>query len=94
MAHDPADVVFRCAPDVESSVVAGELCLFEPRLAQLYILNDTAGAVWQLAGAGAAFDSIVADLVERFDIEPAVVRDEVRATLEQLERSELLVRRI
>jgi Coenzyme PQQ synthesis protein D (PqqD) len=91
--HDPADVVFRFAPDVESSVVAGEVCLFEPQLSQLYILNDTAGAVWQLAGAGAGFETTVTHLVERFDIEPAVVREDVRATLAQLARSRLLVRR-
>jgi hypothetical protein len=90
--HD-GDVAFRPAPGIESAVVAGELCLLEPRRSQLVILNDAAAAVWQLAGSGAAFDSIVRQLEERFDIEPALVRAEISATVEQLEQSGLLVRR-
>ena len=72
---DDRDVVFVPAPDVESAVVAGELCLLEPQRSQLYILNDTASVVWQLLGSGTAFDAIVTQLAEQFDVEPAVVRD-------------------
>jgi hypothetical protein len=93
MTNDDGDVAFRSAPDVESAVVAGELCLLEPRLSQLVVLNDTAAAVWQLAGSGATFDTIVAQLQERFDIEPQRVRDEISTTVEQLQRRGLLVRR-
>jgi hypothetical protein len=93
MTNDDGDVAFRPAPGIESAVVAGELCLLEPRRSQLVVLNDTAAAVWQLAGSGAAFDSIVTQLEERFGVDPALVRAEISTTVEQLERRGLLVRR-
>ena len=93
MPPDDRGVVFLPAPDIESAVVAGELCLLEPQRAQLYILNDTASAVWQLLRSGTAFDAIVTQLAEQFDVEPALVQDGVSAALAQLEQSHLLVRR-
>lgn len=71
----------------------GTLVLVDPGRMKVARFNETAAAVVDLLRSGVASeDRLVARLVEDFDVEPEVAREEVRELLTTLE-SELLGRR-
>ena len=58
---------------------------------RIFELNATGGRVWELLAAGEAPESIVAALVDEFEIDEVSLRAELEAFLETLRKNGLVV---
>lgn len=68
-------------PDVCAAELDGEVCLFHPDSAQYLNLNATASAIWNLLEDPTDRDSLVAQLLDRYDVDEAICRGETDAFL-------------
>jgi hypothetical protein len=76
-------------PKVIERVIRGEhiivpLAGSEEALDSLYVLNRTAGLIWQHAAAGRSVEEIVSAVRETFDVEEGTARQDVNRILDEL----------
>lgn len=77
----PVSVLLHRNPDVCAAELDGEVCLFHPDNAQYLNLNATGSAIWNLLDTPTDRDSLVAQLLQIYDVEEAVCRSETEAFL-------------
>jgi hypothetical protein len=77
-------------PDLLDVRVEGSLLVVDPTAGTAYVLNPSAAQVWDLCHADRGADEIAARLSEHLGIAADALVDDVRATVEQFERSGLL----
>ncbi len=58
------------------------LILFQPAKQRLYILNPTAGWIWQSAADGVPFPEITSSLAAHYNLSKEVIESDIRTTLE------------
>jgi hypothetical protein len=79
---------------VRRSTTAGLTMLFDRRKGVMYELNETASAVIELLGGGAATtDELVSGLAEQFEASIEEIRSDVLKMIEDFIKSELVVLR-
>lgn len=79
-------------PDVVFRVLGDAAVLVNLSSNEIFELNGTGAAVWSLVERGASSDEVVADLVERFDVDVATARRECDHLLDDLAVRGLLLR--
>lgn len=57
---------------------------------QMYSLNATGAAFWELAAAGLSQEAICQELLSRYDVDEEVLRAEIQSLAEQLTQEKLL----
>jgi len=77
----------RLDPNVVAQRIGDDVVLVHLRTNRIFELNATGGRVWALLAAGAGPDSIVAALVDEFDIDEVSLRAELAAFLETLRKN-------
>lgn len=76
---------------VESDVDAS-MALFQPDSGHVFVLNPTAADVWRLSDGELTLDQVVDALARAYGTEPAAIRADVAAAVEQLRDDGLLTR--
>lgn len=65
--------------------IKGDISLFDAENNQVVVLNATASDVWRLCDGEHSLDEIVDLLAAAYRTSPDVLRDDVRATVDQLQ---------
>ncbi len=68
----------------------GRVVLFDEQTGEPYLLNETATRIWELCQEGKKISQIIELLLEEFEEEPAVIKDETCALLATLQDKNLL----
>jgi hypothetical protein len=64
-------------PELIIRELEDELVIMDPRTEQVYVLNATASAIWELCQAGLNVEEIVQELVQTIGADPARAKQEV-----------------
>jgi len=78
-------------PEVCSTELDGEVCLFHPDTAQYLNLNRTASAIWRLLEQPLSRDALVTALVASHNVEEAHCRQETESFLVEALATSMLV---
>ena len=70
----------------------GDIGLYNPVEEQVTVLNGTASDVWYLCDGTMTVDEIVDTLASSYQVDSGQIRDDVVATIEQLNEAGLLQR--
>lgn len=81
---------FSVPPDVSWRDAPAEIILFDARADAYHVLNEAAAAAWRLLAEGASVPAVVAELVARFDADPAEIAADVAALVRDLVERDLL----
>ena len=91
------DVVYVPSDDVVAREIEGELIII-PLVAgigdmedELYTLNDTGKAIWNLLDGQATLDEIISALSQEFDAPPGEIEQDVLGLVEELVKRRMLV---
>jgi hypothetical protein len=89
---------YRKSPRVVERTIRGERVLVplassSETLDSLYTLNETAGLIWDLAGAGKSEPQITEALSAQYDVSTSTARADVAAVLSDLIEAGVLQRR-
>lgn len=76
-------MLLRRNPEVCAAELDGEVCLFHPDNAQYLNLNATGSAIWNLLEVPMNRDGLVAHLLERYEVEETLCRDQTETFLTQ-----------
>lgn len=93
--EDILNCTFSRHQDVVPRVVAGETILVPVRgelahMKQIFVLNPVAEFVWQNLNGSKAVESVLAGVVEEFDIDESTARSDVLEFLAELEEAGLI----
>lgn len=80
------------SPDALARELNGEVLLLDLRTSHYFGLTGTGARVWQLVEAGHDIDSAAGILTREYNGDPALIRDEVSAFVNDLVERGLLVR--
>jgi hypothetical protein len=78
-------------PIVCAAELDGEVCLYHPENAQYFNLNATGSAIWNLLEVPTDRDTLVNQLLARYDVEEAVCLMETEAFLSQALKLRMLL---
>jgi hypothetical protein len=81
---------YRIPDDVLHRVVQTDTVILNAATNSYVSLNDSAGRIWELFGAGHTAEEVQAMMADEFDIEPDAVAVDVAATLRSLLQRGLL----
>ena len=81
MAIYPKVMLYRQNPNICAAELDGEICLFDPNKAEYLSLNSSGSAIWNLLAEPIDKGAIVAELLERYEVEEATCQSEVEAFL-------------
>jgi len=91
------DAVYVPSDDVVAREIEGELIII-PLVAgigdmedELYTLNDTGKAIWNLLDGQATLDEIISALAQEFDAPPGEIEQDVLGLVEELVKRRMLV---
>ena len=76
--------------DVWLRSVGGEHAVFDPVSKGLYMLNETARAIWELCDGDTTADEMVMAICEVSGLPPDVVAEDVHRTLSEFDRLGML----
>lgn len=79
-----ADRIGPPQPGVRAVELGEDISLYNPRTHGAALLNSTASDVWRLLDGEHTLDQIVGLLSAAYDADPAVIRDGVWQTIEEL----------
>lgn len=83
--------LIRRNPEVCAAELDGEMCLFQPETAEYLNLNSTGSAIWNLLETPADLDGLLAELLNRYQVDEATCRQETETFLRAaVERGMLL----
>ena len=85
-------LTYRSSPDVVSRHLGSGAVLVHLPSNQIFELNETGTAIWELLSQGAAPEQAANRLVERFDIDREAALAEIRSLASQFVESGLLTR--
>lgn len=68
-------------PSICAAELDGEICLFHPTNAEYLNLNATGSAIWNLLETPMPREQLLACLLERFAVEPAICQRDTDAFL-------------
>jgi hypothetical protein len=74
-------MMYRQNPNTCAAELDGEICLFDPSKAKYLNLNGSGSAIWHLLAEPIDKGAIVAELLERYEVEEATCQSEVEAFL-------------
>lgn len=81
---------YTVSPDAACAVVDDGAVVLHMRTKRYYSLNETGGAIWAMLEAGTPLESIVADLVANYEVEPPAAAAEVTRMLGELAAADLV----
>lgn len=74
-------MVYRQNTDICAAELDGEMCLFDPSKAKYLNINGSGSVIWNLLAEPIDKETIVAELLERYEVEEATCQSEVEAFL-------------
>ena len=77
--------------NVESEVIDGEVLLYQPQQTRAVYLNPTAAVIWSLCDGKRSVREIIRAIDESYPEAGADLKEDVLATLKQLQESGVLV---
>ena len=75
---------------IEEYEIDGEIVLYDPQRNRTHVLNNTSAVVWRLCDGTRDFDQLVDDMSLLFDLDPAVIAQDLRRLLTEFGRAHLL----
>jgi hypothetical protein len=73
--------MYRQNPNICAAELDGEMCLFDPGKAKYLNLDGSGSAIWNLLAEPITRGEIVANLLERYEVEETTCQSEVEAFL-------------
>ena len=67
-----------------------EICIFSPANAEYFSLNKTATYIWGLLESPLTFDEIVDKLIQRFEINVEICREETKKFLKEAKNKKII----
>lgn len=64
--------------------IENDLLILDKRNQKVHQLNTTAGAIWASISAGREAKTIVRDIVEKYDVSPAIAAQDVSQVVDEL----------
>ena len=80
----------RRAEGISSATVRGDAVLLDTRRGKYYALNPTGAAVWELLLEPRSLAELRTALLERFDVEPETLSDDLGQLLDELRQHGLI----
>lgn len=80
----------RQAPHVSTKEIDGQTMILDRQHGKLHELNATASFIWQCCDGHTPISDIVSATARSFDVNPAVVEQDVMKTLQNLEKLRLI----
>ena len=85
-------MTLRIPNHVVFEILDGQAVLLNLDSGNYHSLNSTATRVWRSIESGMNTDNIEASIADEFDVDPAVVQQDVRSVIDELIERGLLVR--
>lgn len=70
-------------PDTPARTIDGEAIVITPHDSTLHTLNATATFIWDRADGTRTLEAIAAEMIEEFDVEESVLREDALAFVEE-----------
>ena len=78
--------------DIASSVLDGEVCIFDPNSGMYFNLNDTASFIWELIEKEASLEYIISKVKDEFDGDYELIEKEILEFLKNSVKEGLLIK--
>jgi len=85
------DSTLRPAPLIATVELNDCTVLFDPRKRRLHLLNETAGAIWELCTEGMCAADVGQTIADSLDVDPGVVRADTVGVIRELADRQLLI---
>lgn len=78
-------------PDTPARTIDGEALVITPEDSRLHTLNETATYIWDRADGSRTLEAIAAEMADEFEVDPATLRAEAVAFVEDAVQRGLMV---
>ena len=78
-------------PDTPARTIDGEALVITPEDSRLHTLNETATYIWDRADGSRTLEAIAAEMADAFEVDPATLRAEAVAFVEDAVQRGLMV---
>ncbi len=78
-------------PNVISSVMDGEAVLLDLKTEEYFILDKTGTRIWQLLEEFVNFDTVIASMLDEYDVDEITVKNDLIWFSGELEKEGLLI---
>jgi hypothetical protein len=78
---------------VKEKTVGEDLALYVEQRRSIHVLNSTARFIWESLKEPLTFDELLFMLTESFPVEPDVLRDDLRKTLDRFKELDVVLTR-
>lgn len=83
-------VRYRRAPGCIASEIDGDIVFFHPTAGKYFASSSVGRALWSLMATPQSIDQLIAQLLDRYDVDEDTCRRDVARFLDQLQQNELI----
>ena len=77
-------------PEILWKEIDGEVVLLNPKSGDYFGLNSVGASFWERVGDGGSMDDITTILLEEFEVEEAILRNDLEDLIKKMEEKNLL----